>query len=44
VPALANKGLNIALQAAAVSLFASAAWLWRADRIPQTNKEMSHAR
>jgi len=29
VPAFAQSGLNIALQIAALSLFASAAWLWR---------------
>jgi hypothetical protein len=43
VPAFAQSGLDIALQVAALSLFASAAWLWRADRQPQVNKEISHA-
>jgi MFS family permease len=44
VPRFAQSGLDIALQLAAVSLFASAAWLWRADRAPHATKEMSHAR
>lgn len=45
VPAFAQHGLDIALQIAAATLFASAAWLWRANR-PQTNTapEVSHAR
>jgi MFS family permease len=44
VPAFARSGLDIALQVAAFTLFASALWLWRADRLPGMNKEMSHAR
>jgi MFS family permease len=43
VPAFARSGLDIALQVAALTLFASAAWLWRADRFPATDQEMSHA-
>jgi hypothetical protein len=31
VPRFAQSGLNVALQIAAVTLFASAAWLWRAS-------------
>jgi MFS family permease len=31
VPRFAQSGLNVALQMAAVTLFASAAWLWRAN-------------
>jgi MFS family permease len=45
VPGFAQHGLDIALQVAAASLFATAAWLWRANRastIP--NQEVSHAR
>jgi MFS family permease len=44
VPAFARSGLDIALQVAAFTLFASALWLWRADREPRMKKEMSHAR
>jgi hypothetical protein len=45
VPAFARSGLDIALQLAAVSLFASAAVLWKLDaHPPTTNKETSHAR
>jgi hypothetical protein len=45
VPRFAQSGLDIALQIAAAGLFATAAWLWRADRIPQpSNQEVSHAR
>jgi MFS family permease len=44
VPRFAQSGLNIALQLAAFTLFASAAWLWRADRIPHITQEVSHAR
>jgi predicted MFS family arabinose efflux permease len=44
VPRFAESGLDIALQLAALSLVASAVWLWRADRQPVTDKEVSHAR
>jgi predicted MFS family arabinose efflux permease len=43
-PATAAMGLNVALQLAAASLLLSAAWLWRAARIPTADPEMSHAR
>jgi hypothetical protein len=45
VPGFAQHGLDIALQVAAASLFASAVWLWRASR-PHviSNPEASHAR
>jgi len=38
IPGFAKNGLNIALQIAALSLFATAVWVWRA------NKEVSHVR
>lgn len=44
VPGFAQSGLNVALQIAAAGLFVTAVWLWRADRAPQTNQEVSHAR
>jgi MFS family permease len=44
VPRFAQSGLNIALQIAAVALFVSAVWLWRAHRVPHLNQEVSHAR
>jgi MFS family permease len=45
VPGFAAHGLDIAMQLAAASLFASAAWLWRANRSGNiTNQEVSHAR
>jgi MFS family permease len=44
VPALAHSGLNVALQIAAASLFVTAVWLWRANRAPHLNQEISHAR
>jgi hypothetical protein len=45
VPAFAKHGLDIALQLAALSLFVSAAWLWRAERLnSSTPQEVSHAR
>jgi hypothetical protein len=36
VPSLQARGLPLALQAGALSLFASAAWLWREQRTPST--------
>ncbi|MBI5278776.1 MAG: YbfB/YjiJ family MFS transporter [Burkholderiales bacterium] len=44
VPALRAHGLAIALQLAALSLFATAAWLWREARTPPLQTETSHAR
>jgi hypothetical protein len=44
VPRFAQSGLDIALQIAALSLCGTAAWLWRADRQPATDKEVFHAR
>lgn len=44
VPGFARSGLDIALQVAALSLFVSAAWLWRANRHPIVEKEILHAR
>jgi len=45
VPGFAQHGLDFALQVAAATLFASAAWLWRANRSqPLSNPEVSHAR
>lgn len=44
LPGFARSGLNVALQIAAASLFVTAVWLWRADRIPHLNQEISHAR
>jgi hypothetical protein len=44
VPRFAQSGLDVALQLAALSLLATAAWLWRADRQPAIDKEISHAR
>jgi MFS family permease len=37
-------GLALALQAAALSLLLSAAWLWRRARHPLADKEVTHAR
>jgi hypothetical protein len=45
VPGFAAHGLDIALQLASASLFASAFWLWRAGKVnTTTNQEVSHAR
>jgi hypothetical protein len=44
VPGFAASGLDIALQLAALTLFVSAAWLWRANRQPTVDKEILHAR
>ncbi|NPC58268.1 YbfB/YjiJ family MFS transporter [Caenimonas soli] len=44
VPAFAANGLNLALQAGAVALLLSAAWLWRQTHQPVLEKEISHAR
>jgi hypothetical protein len=44
LPALRTRGLDIALQLAALGLALSAAWLWRAARTPSTNdQEIPHA-
>lgn len=44
VPALAGRGLPLALQAGALGLLASAAWLWRRATLPaSTSKETAHA-
>lgn len=44
VPALADRGLPLALQAGALGLLASAAWLWRRATLPSsTPKETIHA-
>ena len=43
VPALAERGLDLPLQAAGVSLLASGAWLWRRSRIHPIHKESVHA-
>jgi MFS family permease len=45
VPAFAQSGLDIALQVAALAVFASAVWLWRLNASPtMNNQEISHAR
>lgn len=44
VPSLRTHGLDIALQVAAVSLFASAAWLLRESRAPRFPTETFHAK
>lgn len=45
VPGFAAHGLDIALQLAATSLFASAAWLWHAERSRHiAHQEVSHVR
>jgi predicted MFS family arabinose efflux permease len=44
MPALAANGLALALQLAAASLFVTAVWLWRFDRLVRSSPEMSHAR
>jgi MFS family permease len=44
VPALGARGLSLALQAGALGLLASGAWLWRlTTRHARPDKEMSHA-
>ncbi|WP_457425489.1 YbfB/YjiJ family MFS transporter [Roseateles sp. P5_E7] len=43
VPSLRTNGLDIALQVAAASLFATAAWLLRESRAPRLSTETSHA-
>lgn len=43
VPALRAQGLALALQAAALALFATAWWLWRQSTPLHHSKEMSHA-
>jgi MFS family permease len=43
VPALADRGLNLALQLGAASLFASAVWLWRESQATSMKKEPTHA-
>ena len=42
-PALAQHGLGLALQAGAVGLLASGAWLWRRAAPPTISKETLHA-
>ena len=37
------SGLGLALQVAAATLLMSAAWLWRESRLPNFEKEVSHA-
>jgi MFS family permease len=44
VPAFRASGLQLALQIAAVTLFASAAWLWRTAHPSFSNQEIAHAR
>ena len=44
VPALQARGLDLALQAAALSLFATAWWLWKQSRPSSTSEEIPHAR
>ena len=45
VPRFAETGLDLALQAAAASLFITAGWLWLAQRRPAaSNQEIPHAR
>jgi hypothetical protein len=46
VPGFARNGLNIALQLAALSVFAAAAWLWRmnGNEPAPADQEVSHAR
>jgi len=44
VPGLQARGLELALQAAALSLFATAAWLWKQSRPSSTSKEIRHVR
>ena len=45
LPAITPIALNVALQLAALSQVAAAAWLWRMERaLPPTETEMSHAR
>lgn len=44
VPAFAGRGLPLALQAGALGLLASAAWLWRRAALPSApSKETAHA-
>lgn len=43
VPSLRTNGLDIALQVAAASLFATAVWLLRESRTPRLSKENRHA-
>jgi len=43
IPALRTNGLNIALQFAAVTLFATAVWLMRESRTHRLSPETSHA-
>lgn len=43
VPSLRTNGLDIALQVAAASLFATAVWLLRESRAPRLSTETSHA-
>jgi MFS family permease len=42
-PALGTRGLAYALQAGALALFASGAWLWRRSAAPSEPKETAHA-
>jgi MFS family permease len=45
LPGVAQRGLDIALQLAALSVFAAAAWLWRMNASTTlTRPEVSHAR
>ena len=43
IPSLRTNGLDIALQVAAASLFATAAWLLRESRTPRLSTETAHA-
>ena len=43
VQAFGSKGLNLALQAGAISLLLSAAWLWLLLLFPTSREEVSHA-
>jgi len=43
-PALSQRGLDLAMQAGAAALLASAAWLWRRSLARSYSKEISHAR
>lgn len=44
MPSFADSGLDLALQAAAVACWLTAAWLWRLHRSIVSNQDPSHAR
>ena len=43
LPALGPRGLDLALQAGALGLLASGAWLWRRTSLPTASKEIANA-